>query len=130
MSIKQLPMGQDTPVKQGDKRFEQVFHKHRRTCECEIPMLSKKWNEALGDFITIRLCCMAKAVEKLTGERLYEVDQFSPRWVWDCVELHQSEGADGTMEYTERGVPPGWLLERMSKKGIEVKNLPEAHHGQ
>ena len=86
-------------------------------------MLSKKWNAALGTLVAIRLCCLAKAVEKLTGQRLYEVHEFAPQWVWDCCELHQSDAGDGTVEMTQRGKPPRWLLERMLKKGIDVPNL-------
>ncbi len=86
-------------------------------------MVTKKWNDALGTFVALRLCCLAKAVEQLTGERLYEVYDFEPAWVWDCNELHQAEAGDGTVEMTPRGKPPEWLLQRLQKKGIEVKNL-------
>lgn len=105
-------------------RFEQVFHRDFKTCACEMPYISKKWNDALGTFTAVRLCCLAKAVEKLTGERLYEVYDFAPRWAWDCAELHGAEGADGTQTKVERGAPPRWLLERMVKKGVAVLNLP------
>jgi hypothetical protein len=114
--VQQLPM--------VNRRFEQVFHQDFRQCTCEMPMLSKKWNDALGTFVAIRLCCLAKAVEQLTGQRLYEVHDFDPKWVWDCRELHQCEGADGTIEMVERGPPPPWLLKRLREKGIEVPNLP------
>lgn len=118
MKAEQLPMlGQ---------RFEQVFHQDFRHCTCEMPYISKKWNAALGTFTAIRLCCMAKAVEELTGLKLYEVYEFDPQWVWDCKELHQSEAIDGTVEMTERGPPPKWLLKRFQEKGIEVRNLPES----
>lgn len=118
MKVEQLPM--------VNRRFEQVFHKPRRTCACAMPMLSRKWNDALGTFVTIRLCCMARAVEGLTGLKLYEVDHFDPKWVWDCAELHQAEGQDGTVEMVERGPPADWLLKRFREKGIEVRNLPES----
>ena len=116
-SVEQLPM-----VK---KRFEQVFHRDHRYCDCEMPMTSKKWNDALGTFVCIRLCCMAKALEESTGKKLYEVFDFDPRSVWDCTELHQSDAGDGTVQMVERGNPPPWLLERFQKKGIEVVNLKE-----
>ena len=115
---KQLPL-------QTGTRFEQVFHQDFRHCNCEMPYISKKWNDALGTFTAVRLCCLAKAVEKLTGERLYEVYEFEPRWVWDCNGLHQSEGADGTVEMVERGPPPKWLQKRMQDKGVPIVNLPE-----
>ena len=115
-NIKQIPM--------VGRRFEQIFHQDVRHCDCEMPYISKKWNDALGTFTAVRLCCMAKAVEKLTGERLYEAYDFDPRWVWDCKELHQSQSEDGTVEMVERGAPPAWLLKRMRDKGVEVRNLP------
>jgi hypothetical protein len=87
-------------------------------------MTSKKWNDALGRMVVIRLCCLAKAVEKLTGEQLYEVLDFAPRWEWDCNEVIQKAQPDGTVELEERGPPPRWLLERFQKKGIPVHNLP------
>lgn len=118
------PKAQQLPM--GNRRFEQVFHRNFRTCSCEMPYISKKWNDALGTFTAIRLCCLAKAVEKLTGEKLYEVYEFDPKWVWDCTEKHQSIGADGvTVEMVERGPPPEWLRERFERKGVEIKNLPE-----
>lgn len=108
-----------------NRRFEQVFHQDFKHCSCEMPYISKKWNDALGTFTAIRLCCMAKAVEELTGLRLYEVYDFDPKWVWDCTELHQSDAGDGTVAMIERGPPPRWLLERFREKGVEVRNLPE-----
>jgi hypothetical protein len=118
MKAKQLPLQKGT-------RFEQVFHRDHRACACEMPMVSRKWNDALGTFVAVRLCCMAKAVEELTGLRLYEVYDFEPRWVWDCKGLHQAEGQDGTVEMVERGPPPEWLLKRFREKGVEVLNLPD-----
>lgn len=112
-------------------RFEQIFHKDHRDCSCPMPMVSKKWNDALGRFQVIRLCCMASTVQKIaeaTGidcRDLLEVFEFDPRWVWDCTELHQADSGDGTYMMRERGAPPKWLLKRFEEKGIEVKNLPE-----
>lgn len=116
---------------QAGTRFEQIFHRDHRGCACEMPMVSRKWNDALGTFVGVRLCCAAKAVERIAATLgievgpLYEVFHFDPKWVWDCTELHQSEGIDGSVEMTERGPPPEWLLKRFREKGIEVKNLPE-----
>lgn len=89
-----------------------------------MPMVSRKWNEALGTFVAIRLCCMAKALEKLTGESLYEVFEFAPRWEWDCDKIEERAGPDGTVEMAAKGPPPRWLRERMEKKGIAIRNLP------
>ena len=106
-------------------RFEQVFHQDFRQCDCEMPMVTKKWNEALGTFVALRLCCLAKAVEKLTGLSLYEVHEFAPRWKWDCKKIEPAAQADGTVEYVEKGPPPRWLRERMQRKGVPIHNLPE-----
>ena len=128
--MKQMPKCEQLPLEKGT-RFEQVFHRDHRACSCEMPMVSRKWNDALGTFVAIRLCCMAKAVERIAQAMgievgdLYEVFDFDPRWVWDCKGLHQAEAADGTVEMVERGPPARWLLERFRQKGIEVLNLPE-----
>lgn len=122
--VKQLPLKMGT-------RFEQVFHRDHRACNCAMPMVSRKWNDALGVFVAVRLCCAARAVEKIAHALgievgpLYEAFDFDPKWVWDCKELHQADAGDGTVELVERGAPPRWLLERFRKKGIEVKNLPK-----
>jgi hypothetical protein len=123
MKPKQLDMGRAVS-KSGKPRFEQVFHKDHRYCDCAMPMVSRKWNDALGVFVGVRLCCLARAVEKLTGQSLYEVFEFDPKWEWDCTELHESESDDGTVEMTERGAPPKWLLDRLLEREIPVHNLP------
>ena len=117
----------DGPAIGTAPRFEQIFHQDFRHCTCEMPMLSKKWNEALGTFVAIRLCCLAKAVEELTGLKIYEVHEFAPRWEWDCSQIQECADPDGstTTVYQPRGKPPAWLLERMQQKGIRVYNLPE-----
>ena len=124
MQVRQLPMGSEEPVLEGQQRFEQVFHQNFRHCDCEMPMITKKWNEAMGTFVALRLCCLAKAVEKLTGERLYEVYHFAPRWVWDCDAIEPKERPDGTIEMRQKGPPPKWMLKRMRERGIAVRNLP------
>lgn len=106
-------------------RFEQCFHADHKYCDCAIPMTLKKWNEALGTFVVLRVCCMARAVETLTGIPLMEIFDFPPGWVWDCDELHECQGDGGRIEMRPRGEPPRWLRERMEQKGIEIKNLPE-----
>lgn len=123
MAVRQLPMDGGTGTTKHP-RFEQVFHRDYRYCDCEMPMLSRKWNDALGTFATIRLCCMAKALEELTGLKLYEVHEFAPRWVWDCEKIENRAGPDGTVEMVEKGPPPRWLKERLLKKGLTIKNLP------
>lgn len=118
-----------------ERRFEQIFHRERRGCDCEMPMVMRKWNEALGTLVDVRLCCMAKTVERIAAAlgidapQLYEVLDFDPRWEWDCDELHQRCDEHGTVEMAPRGKPPAWLLKRLEAKGIEVKNLESQEHG-
>lgn len=100
------------------KNAEAIMRRNYKSCDCEIPHLVRKWNAALGVFVEIRLCCMAKAVERLTGESLYEVFEFEPEWVWDCNETVTKDG-----KKRRKGSPPGWLLKRMQERGIQVKNL-------
>lgn len=109
-----------TPV----HRFDQCFHRDHRYCDCAMPMTLKKWNDALGTFVVLRVCCMARAVETLTGIPLLEIFDFPPRWVWDCTEKHQATDEEGTVILKERGAPPRWLRQRLQEKGIEIKNLP------
>ena len=113
----QIPMGVES------QRFEQVFHNDFRRCDCEMPMVTKKWNDALGTFVAIRLCCLAKAVEKLTGQKLYEVYEFDSKWEWDCNQLEQCQMPDGTVEMREKGQPPRWLRKRLEEKGKPIHNL-------
>lgn len=128
MNTKTMPKPEQLPM--VNRRFEQVFHRDHRACNCEMPMISRKWNDALGTFVAMRQCCAAKAIEKIAAHLgiecgpLYEVFDFDPKWVWDCKELHQAEGDDGTVQMVERGAPPPWLLKRFREKGIEVRNLP------
>ena len=127
-TAKQMPKVEQLPM--VNRRFEQVFHRDHRACNCEMPMVSRKWNDALGTFVAVRLCCMAKAVEKIAEAvgvdvgSLYEVFDFDPKWDWDCKELHQADAGDGTATMVERGPPAKWLLKRLQAKGIQVKNLP------
>ena len=122
MTPQQLPM--DGPALATAQRFEQVFHQDFRHCDCAMPMITKKWNDALGTFVAIRFCCLAKAVEKLTGQRLYEVYEFAPRWEWDCDAMEPAAQPDGTVEVVQKGPPPRWLRERILQKGLPVHNLP------
>lgn len=125
---KQMPKAEQLPM--VGRRFEQIFHRDHRFCECEMPMTSKKWNDALGTFVVIRLCCMAKTVQKIAEKlgidtnALYEAFNFDPRWEWDCAEEHEALDENDSPTRRPRGVPPKWLRKRMHGKGIAVKNLP------
>lgn len=132
MMTKETPLGtaRQLPI-QKNSRFEQVFHKDHRDCDCEIPMVTKKWNDALGRMVNIRLCCMAKLVDEIAERlgidtrRVYEVFDFDPKWVWDCDELHESIDLDGTVTKRPRGNPPKWLAKRLRDKGLEIRGMDE-----
>lgn len=119
----QVPLEDARLPRDGEVKFEQAFHRDYRACTCAMPMVSRRWNEALGTFVTIRMCCLARAVEELTGQKLYEVEHFPPRWEWDCNARKLREYPDGTKEETIQGPPPRWLRERMEAKGIPIKNM-------
>lgn len=127
MPPKQLSMDSPAPVKAGQQRFEQIFHHDFRHCDCEMPMVTKKWNDAVGTFVALRLCCLAKAVEQLTGLKLYEVYEFAPKWEWDCAQIQQCADPDGTGEvvFRPRGKPPAWLKKRLHEKDIRIYNEPD-----
>jgi hypothetical protein len=118
-------MTTETAPDVGLERFENIFHSDFRQCDCEMPMVMKKWNDALGTFVAVRLCCMAKALERLTGQKLYEVYDFEPRWDWDCERIEECADplGSGTFVYRQKGPPPRWLRERLVKKGRPIYNL-------
>ena len=102
-------------------KFEQAFHKDHRYCDCPIPMNLKKWNDALGRMTVLRVCCMAKALEDMTGIDLLQVFEFEPKWVWDCDEMVERENVlTGEQYKAPRGLPPEWLEKRMKAKGIPM----------
>lgn len=107
-------------IRGAKSTLRDVYQRDYHTCDCPMPYIERKWNEALGLFCEIRLCCMAKAVEQLTGVTLFETFEFEPLWEWDCDGLVQQ--ADGTM--IKRGPPPKFLQERFDRRGIAVKNRP------
>lgn len=80
-----------------------------------------KYHPALGTWTNIRLCCFVRAMERLLGERFYEVESFEPLWEWNCDEMLVDK--NGNVDI--RGQPPAWLVKRFKQKGIQVKNLKE-----
>ena len=103
----------------------------RATCDCPITFVRRKWHAALGRGSEIRLCCMAKKVEELAGlspGTLFLTLDFEPSWEWDCdrEQISRVVEADGTITETIKklGPPPRWLRERMDRKGITIRNLP------
>lgn len=107
----------------GAKELLTLYRRDYHTCHCEWPYVERKWSESIGVFAEIRLCCLAKAVEQLTGLKLFEVFSFTPLWTWDCCELVQQPG--GT--WAARGCPPDFMLERMRERGIVVKHGATQH---
>ena len=110
------------------ERFEQIFHKDHRDCDCEMPMVSKKFDYHLGTFVGVRLCCMAKLVDKIADKLgiesrdVYEVFNFDPTMEWDCEGLHEGLDIDGQKVMRKRGNPPAWKLKRLHDKGHPVHN--------
>lgn len=105
-------------------KFEQAFHKDHRYCSCPMPMTQKKWNDALGRMVVLRICCMAKALEEITGIDLLQTFEFEPKWEWDCDELVEKENSlTGEIDMVPRGLPPLWLENRLVAKGITIHGL-------
>lgn len=110
-------------AKKGGKELLALYTRDYHTCDCEMPYVERKWSEAIGVFTEIRLCCLAKAVEELTGLKLFEVFRFTPLWTWKCLELVSQP--DGT--WGARGCPPEFMLERMKERGIVVEHGDSQH---
>lgn len=52
-------------------------------CDCALPIV--RWTEhgALGKYVEIRLCCLAKALAVLVpGQKFYIEEDFAPEWEW------------------------------------------------
>ena len=107
----------------GGKELLALFRRNYHTCMCPMPYVERKWSEAIGVFTEIRLCCLTRAVEELTGLKLFEVFTFTPLWTWDCCELVQQP--DGT--WSARGCPPDFMLARMKERGIVVRHGETQH---
>ena len=104
-------------------QLRSLIQRDYHTCDCEMPYIERKWNDALGVFTEIRLCCLAKAVQELTGIVLYEVFEFQPVWEWNCNDI--VIGEDGTRHL--RGCPPKFMLERFAKRNIRVMHGDTPH---
>lgn len=110
---------------------EEFIARDRRTCDCELTYVHRKRHAALGVGIEIKLCCLAKFIEKqfgLPAGTFFVAMDFEPSWEWDCHKVHlkdhhQPDGSVITVEH-QQGPPPPWLLKRFKEKGIKVKNLP------
>jgi len=103
-------------------KFEQAFHHDHRACDCPIPMNLKKWNDALGRMCVLRVCCMAKALEDLTGIDLLQTFEFDPKWEWDCDTIQKKEDEYGEVKELPQGLPPLWLEKRLIAKALPIHN--------
>ncbi len=118
-----------------DKLFQPTVDdfraRDRRTCDCPLTYVHRKYHSAIGTGIEIKVCCMAKAIEKHLGlppGTFFIAMDFEPEWEWDCSSVMKKERRlpDGSVEVTDvvLGAPPEWIKKRMDKKGIEIRNLP------
>jgi len=114
------------------QEIEDFRQRDRRSgCDCEIPSVLRKYHGALGVGTEIRLCCIAKALEKLAGVpegTFFLALEFAPEWDWDCeADMHYSAGRnpDGTAIWATKktGKPPNWLLKRLKEKKRPIHNL-------
>ncbi len=118
-------------IQDGKSPDEEIFiARDRRTCDCALTYVHRKRHAALGVGIEIRLCCLAKKVEELTGSppgTFFFAMEFEPTWTWDCDTIQKKRRTlpDGSvvMEEGRLGNPPKWLRKRMVNKGIKIKNL-------
>ena len=100
----------------GAEQLRALYQRDYHTCDCPLPYVERKWSEPIGTFCELRLCCLARAVEALTGLKLFETWDFTPVWEWDCGAVVATD--DGTRR--RRGPPPAFMRERMEAKGIGV----------
>lgn len=76
-------------------------------CDCPWPSVQRSGSQALGLVLDIDLCCLARAVEELTGKKFYTLVEADPEFVWDCK-------GDGL---NERRCPPKFMEERLLARG-------------
>ena len=101
--------------------WEDIYNKPDKIkCDCEWPNVQRSGSQALGLVIDIDLCCLAKAVEELTGKKFYRVVETEPVFVWDCEQEHIDK--EGNTQ--KLGLPPKFMLERMKKNNIIILNEP------
>jgi len=99
-------------------------------CDCEYPHVQRSGSQALGIVLDIDLCCLAQAVERLTGERYYRATYTEPVFNWNpdtLVEMHPSDRRHLNCDncYTDDieeeghvgklGTPPPWMARRLDK---------------
>ena len=106
------------PDHKDDSEFGKAFHSpFRIKCDCEWPRVSRSGSQALGIILDVDLCCLAKAVEKLTGEKYYRITVTEPVFEWDTHEK-VLYGPDGQEVEQPRGPMPPYMAKRATKMGI------------
>jgi hypothetical protein len=104
------------PDHNDNSEFAKALHSpFRAKCDCEWPRVGRSGSGALGIVVEIDLCCLARAVEKLTGEKYYRVTMTEPVFEWDAHELVPLPGTDRT---APRGPMPPYMAKRATKMGI------------
>lgn len=114
-------LARDAQSKQGLAELTALYTRDYHTCDCPWPHIERAWGGAVGTFREIRLCCMARALEKLLGlpeGAFYWTAQFTPLFAWDENEIVEVKELTGNVSYIKRGPPPQWMQERMARKGI------------
>ena len=53
---------------QSKKSVKEQLPNKNIGCDCEVTYVVEKINEFTGKAVHIRICCLAKAVEELTGK--------------------------------------------------------------
>lgn len=109
---------------------EEIIERDFRTCTCALTYVVRKRHGALGSAVEIRVCCMAKEVERMAGlpeGTFFNAMNFTPSWDWDCdqVSVTESKNPDGSVECHRHvlGAPPKWLLDRLVEKDRPIHNL-------
>lgn len=91
-----------------------AFHgPYKVVCGCEWPHVARSGSQALGLVLDIDLCCLAKAVEELTGKRFYRLTQTEPVFEWDDDKLVPDERDFSGQTLRRLGPPPPFMLRRL-----------------
>ena len=95
--------------------WHEAFHSpYKVVCNCEWPHVARSGSQALGLVIDIDLCCLAKAVEILTGQRFYRLTKTAPVFQWDADELVVDDRDPEHKQLRRRGEPPPFMVKRFA----------------
>ena len=107
----------------------------REDCNCPFPIHTEIENVYLGKKVILRLCCLAKAVEKITGEKFLFIEKGDyPQEDWDeneekkfqTQERLRKAWKEHKEKYGEKDLPPcpppykkkpmpSWIKKRLNK---------------